>query len=129
MAVDYLSFHWETYAVYSVTHYGISGRNLLQLNWGCAPVSERVRFKNPPRVVMLSSLGSKFVNLPLLSRLSELYPIDVYGGPPPDPSLGLVTFWAGRRPRCCMTTRSGSSRARRTICAARVFGQEHGLHR
>jgi hypothetical protein len=87
--VDYLSFGWETYAPYSVTHYGISGHNLLQLNWGCAPASERVRFTDPPRVVFLSSMSSNFINLPLLSRLSELYPIDVYGGPPPDPSLGL----------------------------------------
>jgi hypothetical protein len=83
-SVDYLSFSWETYA-----HYGISGTNLMQLNWGCTPVSERVRFKDPPRVVLLSSLSSSFINLPLLSRLSKLYPIDVYGGPQPDPSLGL----------------------------------------
>jgi hypothetical protein len=88
-SVDHLSFSWETYAPYAVTHYGISGRNLLQLNWGCTPVSERVRFKDPPAVVLLSSLSSNFINLPLLSRLSKLYPIDVYGGPPPDPSLGL----------------------------------------
>jgi hypothetical protein len=87
--VDYVSFSWETYAPYAVTHYGISGRNLLQLNWGCTPTEERVRFRSPPRVVMLSSLSSKFINLPLLSRLSKLYSIDVYGGPPPDPSLGL----------------------------------------
>jgi hypothetical protein len=87
--VDYLSFHWETYAPYAVTHYGISGRNLMQLNWGCNPVTERVRFKDPPRVVYLGSLSSHFINLPLLSRLSKLYPIDVYGGPPPNPSLGL----------------------------------------
>jgi hypothetical protein len=87
--VDHLSFSWETYAPYAVTHYGISGTNLTQLNWGCTPVAERVRFSNPPRVVLLSSLSSRFINLPLLSRLSRIYPIDVYGGPPPDPSLGL----------------------------------------
>ncbi len=87
--VDLLSFHWETYALYAVTRYGISGENLLQLNWGCTPVPERARFASPPRIVFLSSLSSRFINLPLLSRLSKLYPIDVYGGPPPDPSLGL----------------------------------------
>jgi hypothetical protein len=86
---DYLSFSWETYAPYAVSHYGISGDNLLQLNWGCTPVAERVRFRDPPRIVMISSLSSHFINLPLLSRLSKLYPIDVYGGPPPDPSLGI----------------------------------------
>jgi hypothetical protein len=41
-------------------------------------------------MVYLGSLGSRFVDLPLLARLSRLYPhIDVYGGPPPDPGLGL----------------------------------------
>ena len=88
-SVDFLSFSWETYAPYAVTHYGISGRNLMQLNWGCTPVEERVQFKDRPRVVLLSSLSSNFINLPLLSRLSKLYEIDVYGGPPPDPSLGV----------------------------------------
>ncbi len=87
--VDLLSFHWETYASYAITHYGIGGENLLQLNTGCAPARERVGFADPPRVVFLSSLSSNFINLPLLSRLAKLYPIDVYGGPPPDPSLGL----------------------------------------
>jgi hypothetical protein len=88
-SVDLLSFSWETYAPYSLTHYGISGRNFLQLNWGCTPAAERARYSDPPRVVLLSSLSSNFINLPLLSRLSRLYPIDVYGGPEPDPSLGL----------------------------------------
>jgi hypothetical protein len=88
-SVDFLSFGWETYARYAIEHYGISGRNLRQLNWGCTPVAQRAQFSNPPRVVFLSSLGSRFINLPLLSRLAKLYPIDVYGGPPPDPSLGL----------------------------------------
>jgi hypothetical protein len=89
--VDLLSFAWETYASYVIVHYGVSGSNLLQLNWGCAPAPapERARFNDPPRIVLLSSLSSHFINLPLLSRLSKLYPIDVYGGPPPDPSLGL----------------------------------------
>jgi hypothetical protein len=90
--VDYLSFGWETYATYSVTHYGISGRNLLQLNWGCTPASQRAEFSSPPRVVYLGSLSrhARFIDLPLLTRLARLYPhIDVYGGPPPDPSLGL----------------------------------------
>jgi hypothetical protein len=86
---DRLSFDWETYASYVVTHYGADVGNLLQLNWGCTPVAERARFNDPPRIVMLSSLSSHFINLPLLSRLSKLYPIDVYGGPPPDPALGI----------------------------------------
>jgi hypothetical protein len=88
-AADLLSFSWETYAPYAVEHYGISGANFCQINWGCTPSAERARFRSPLRIVFLSSLSSNFINLPLLSRLSKLYPIDVYGGPPPDPALGL----------------------------------------
>lgn len=88
--VDALSFSWESYARYALEHYGISGRNLHQLNWGCNPAGERAEFADPPRVIYLGSLSSQYINLPLLSRLTRLYPhIDVYGGPPPDPSLGL----------------------------------------
>jgi hypothetical protein len=89
-SVDRVAFHWQSYARYAVEHYGISGRNLLTLNFGCTPVSERAEFSNPLRVVYLGSLGSRFIDLPLLSRLARLYPhIDVYGAPPPDPRLGL----------------------------------------
>jgi hypothetical protein len=88
--VDYLSFAWETYAGYAVAHYGISGRNLVTLNFGCNPAAERADFKAPPRIVYLGSLSSRFIDLPLLSWLARLYPhIDVYGEPPPDPRLGL----------------------------------------
>jgi hypothetical protein len=89
-SVDGLSFSWESYARYARAHYDWDGRNLHQLNWGCNPSSERARFATPPRVVYLGSLSSQYINLPLLSRLHELYPhIDVYGGPTPDPSLRL----------------------------------------
>jgi hypothetical protein len=89
-SVDFLSFSWESYARYAEKHYGISAHNLRQLNWGCVPVAERAQFGDPPRVAYLGSLTSRYINLPLLSRLTKLYPhIDVYGGPPPDPSLGL----------------------------------------
>lgn len=88
--MEYLSFTWETYGRYAQARYGISGDNFRQLNWGCTPSAERARFARPPRVAYLGSLSGQFINLPLLSRLSRLYPyIDVYGGPPPDPSLGL----------------------------------------
>jgi hypothetical protein len=89
-SVDYLAFHWETYARYAVDHYGISGRNIVTLNFGCNPVVRRAEFSNPPRVIYMGSLSSRFIDLPLLSRLAKLYShIDVYGAPPPDPSLGL----------------------------------------
>jgi hypothetical protein len=88
--VDGLSFSWESYARYALEHYGISGRNLRQLNWGCTPAEEPAAFASPPRVIYLGSLSSQYINLPLLSRLTKLYPhIDVYGGPPPDPALEL----------------------------------------
>ena len=88
--VDVLSFSWESYVGYAIQHYGISGKNIRQLNWGCVPSKERAEFSDPPRIVYIGSLSSRFITLPLLSRLTKLYPrIDVYGGPPPDPSLGL----------------------------------------
>ena len=89
-SVDRLAFWWESYARYALDYYGISGRNLMTLNIGCNPVAQRANFGNPPRVVYLGSLSSKFVDLPLLARLAKVYPhIDVYGGPAPDPALEL----------------------------------------
>ena len=88
--VTHLAFWWESYARYALEHYGISGRNLMTLNFGCTPRATRAEFSTPPRVVYLGSLSSRFIDLPLLSRLAKLYPhIDVYGAPPPDSSLGL----------------------------------------
>ncbi|MET7697858.1 hypothetical protein [Streptomyces sp. NPDC005485] len=90
-SVDHLAFHWDSYARYAREQYGLSGRNLMTLNFGCTPAdpSLRARFEDPPRIVYLGHLGLRFIDLPLLARLSALYPIDVYGGPPPDPKLGL----------------------------------------
>jgi len=88
--VDHLALHWDSYARYAVEHYGISGRNLMSLNFGCAPSPLRAEFAAPPRIVYLGNVTAGFNNPALLSRLSALYPrIDVYGGPPPDPALGL----------------------------------------
>ncbi|MEV0219658.1 hypothetical protein [Streptomyces sp. NPDC050704] len=88
--MEHLSFSWESYGRYAKEYYGISGRNFLQLNWGCTPAAERSRFADPPRVAYLGSLSSRFIDVPLLARLSRRYPhIHVYGGPPPDPRLGL----------------------------------------
>ncbi len=89
-SVDHLSFHWESYTRYVLEQYGISGHNVLTLNFGCTPSARRAQFDDPPRIVYVGNLTAKFNNLPLLVRLSELYPhIDVYGGPEPDPRLGL----------------------------------------
>jgi hypothetical protein len=88
--VDYLTFFWQTYADYAVRHYEISGQNLLTLNFGCTPSPSRAQFAQRPRIAYLGSLSSRFIDLPLLSRLTEQYgDIDVYGAPLPDPALGL----------------------------------------
>lgn len=89
-SVDHLSFTWRTYGWYAVEQYGISGKNLETLDTGCEPGRPRVKHSDPPRIVYLGLLSMRFINLPMLSRLSRLYPhIDVYGGPEPDPELGL----------------------------------------
>ena len=88
--VDHLAFHWESYANYARERYPISGRNLVKLNFGCTPQAERARHADPVRVVYLGNLSARFNNPALLARLASLYPnIDVFGGPPPDPRLGL----------------------------------------
>src|SRR5205814_9101370 len=88
--VDHLAFHWESYAWYALERYGISGRNLLTLNFGCTPSTSRAQFADPPRVVYVGNLSAGFNDTLLLSPLAAWYPhIDVYGGPPPDPRLGL----------------------------------------
>jgi len=88
--VDHLAFHWESYTRYALDHCGISGHNLLTLNFGCTPSAARASFADPPRLVYLGNLSASFNDTPLLARLAASYPrIDVYGGPPPDPGLGL----------------------------------------
>ncbi|MFJ2234798.1 hypothetical protein [Streptomyces sp. NPDC087859] len=88
--VDHLALHWESYARYAVERYGISGRNLMPLNFGCTPAKQRAEFAAPPRVVYLGNVSAGFNDPSLLARLSAQYPhIDVFGGPPPDPALGL----------------------------------------
>jgi hypothetical protein len=88
--VDLLTFAWESYAHYAAEHYGISLENLLPLNCGCTPSATRAQFAHPPRICYLGSLSSKFIDPPLLSRLSKIYPhIDVYGGPPPPARTGI----------------------------------------
>jgi hypothetical protein len=88
--VDHLAFHWDSYARYAVERYGISGHNLTSLKFGCTPSKQRAEFAVPPRVVYFGNVSVGYNAPALLARLSALYPhIDVYGGPPPDPRLGL----------------------------------------
>ncbi|MET9734066.1 hypothetical protein ABZZ79_26460 [Streptomyces sp. NPDC006458] len=88
--VDHLAFQWDTFVRYTVEQYGIDEGNVMRLDFGCTPSPHRARFADPPRVVYLGYLGMEFIDLPLLARLSRIHPrIDVYGGPPPPPELGL----------------------------------------
>ncbi|MGY1618367.1 hypothetical protein ACI797_16630 [Geodermatophilus sp. SYSU D00691] len=88
--VDHLAFHWESYARYAAEEYGLSGANLMRLDFGCTPSTRRAAFADPPRIVYMGNLSARFNNPELLVRLAREYPhIDVYGGPPPDPALGL----------------------------------------
>ncbi len=89
-SVDNLAFHWHSYGPYVIDHYQVSASNLVTLDFGCTAGAERASFRDPPRIAYLGSLSSRFIDLQLLSRLTRLYPhIDVFGGPPPDPALGL----------------------------------------
>jgi hypothetical protein len=85
--VDHLTFHWASYNAYVKKSY--AGKNMFELNWGCTPKPKLAQYKSNPRVVYLGNLDGYWINLPLLSALSKMYPIDVYGGPPPDKKWGL----------------------------------------
>jgi hypothetical protein len=88
--VDHLAFWWPSYAWHAIEHYGISGSNLMTLNYGCTPSPRRAAFETPPKIAYIGSLSGNAINLPMLARLTRLYPhIDVYGEPEPDPALGL----------------------------------------
>jgi hypothetical protein len=91
--VDFLTFYWDSYCEYVKQRYtgerGYRGENLFTLNWGCTPRARHATSRNPPRIAYLGWLDGYWANLPLLAALSRQHPIDVYGGPPPDPNLGL----------------------------------------
>ncbi len=86
--VDYLSFHWESYADYVLKKY-YKGDNVIKFNAGVYKHKSSVKYNNPLKIVYIGYLGGYWSNLPLLSRLSKLYPIDVYGAPKPDKKYGL----------------------------------------
>jgi len=88
--VDFLSFHWHTYSNY-VKKNIYNGKNFIELNWGCDPKSKDIlaKFSDKPKIICLGYLEGYWVNLPLLSKLSKMYPIDIYGGPKPDKKWGL----------------------------------------
>ncbi len=87
---DYLAFHWYLYSNY-VKKNIYNGNNIIELNWGCVPknIKDIALYNEKARIIFLGYLGGDWVNLPLLSRLSKLYNIDVYGGPPPNKKWGL----------------------------------------
>jgi hypothetical protein len=80
---DRFSYHWPSYEQYAKANYATSAR-WLECSYGVEQKELRARFACPLRVVFLGSLSGPWVNLPLLERLSALYPhLDVWGGPPP----------------------------------------------
>jgi hypothetical protein len=87
---DYLAFHWNLYTNY-VRKNIYNGENIIEINWGCNSKEEnlRARYNKNPKIICLGYLAGKWVNLPLLSQLSKVYEIDVYGGPAPDKKWGL----------------------------------------
>ncbi|MCL5439032.1 MAG: hypothetical protein M1268_03515 [Patescibacteria group bacterium] len=87
---DYVNFQWHRYTDY-VKKNIYNGNNIIEINFGCQRrlICKKVKYNTQPRIICLGYLGGKWVNLPLLSKLSKLYPIDVYGGPVPDKKWGL----------------------------------------
>lgn len=85
----YLNFHWESYADYVKEKYDYKKDNIIKANWGCYPKNSKAKFKLPIKIVYLGYLGGYWIDLALLSRLSKIYQIDVYGSPKPPIELGL----------------------------------------
>ena len=87
-SVDHLSFHWKSYADYVKKYYKDTG-NIFTFDSSVQCINETAHYAREPRIVYIGYLGGYWINLPLLSRLSKLYNIDVYGSPAPDAKYGL----------------------------------------
>lgn len=87
---DYVCFHWESYTKF-IQRNLYRRKNLFIMNFGCTPVKKELQaqYSEKPRIIYVGNLGGDWINLPLLSKLSQKYPIDVYGSPKPDSSLKL----------------------------------------
>ena len=85
----YLAFHWKTYANYVRKYYKYDRSNIIQLDLGAEVKLSKAAHNLKPKIIYLGKLDGYWINLPLLSKLSKVYPIDVYGLPAPDPSYGL----------------------------------------
>ena len=85
----YLSFHWETYADYVNKYYKYNEGNIVKMNKGTDEVSIKAEYNKTPKIIYFGNLAGHWINLPLLSSLSKIYPIDVYGFPVPDSKYGL----------------------------------------
>lgn len=88
-SVDYICFHWETYADF-IKWSGYKARNLFILNWGCQPNKIRAVFKYPPRIIYLGNLAGGWIDKTLLKHLVQISGnIDVYGIPKPEDAESL----------------------------------------
>ncbi len=88
---DYVAFQWDNYTNY-VKKYIYNGKNIFILNYGCSPREVRAKFKKTPRIVYLGKLDGYWNNIELLSYLSKIYEIDVYGAPEPPKELEGFTL-------------------------------------
>jgi hypothetical protein len=59
------------------------------MNKGTEETASKAEYTMNPKIVYLGKLDGYWINLPLLSKLSKIYPIDVYGSPAPDPKYEL----------------------------------------
>jgi hypothetical protein len=85
---DYVAFHWDNYTNY-VKKYVYDSNNFFILNWGCKPKNLKAKFNKKPKIVYLGKLDGYWNDIELLSRLSKLYDIDVYGAPKPPTNLQI----------------------------------------
>lgn len=87
----YVSYHWHSYLEYAKSKYRerVSDVNWIKADWGCNVENDIAEYDDDFRLVYMGYLGGGWIDIELLSRLTKQYPIDVYGAPEPDASLGL----------------------------------------
>jgi len=91
---DYVLIAWNCYEQY-IKRYAYNGDNIVSNpygGWAGCDVQERpVSYSFPPSIIYLGSLERYWVNMDLLSYLSDITPnvLDVYGTPQPDNMYGL----------------------------------------
>jgi len=87
---DHLSFHWHSYAEYVRKYYEYDATNIFTFDRNAEITDTPASFDAQPRIVYMGYLGGYWIDLDLLSELTQLYPhLDVYGLPEPPAKYGL----------------------------------------